>query len=105
MRNLSKILAVFAISMPLATVSACSSSPTQESTGEYVDSSVITTKVRAKITGDDSVSIFDIDVTTYKDVVQLSGFVNTAAEKSRAGQLAASVDGVREVKNNIVIKP
>jgi osmotically-inducible protein OsmY len=83
---------------------ACESTPTRESAGEYIDSSVISTKVRAKIADDKEVSIFDIDVTTFKDTVQLSGFVDTAVQKSRAGALAASVRGVRSVENNITIK-
>lgn len=96
---LAASMAAFAL-----TAAGCQSTPTQESTGEYVDATVISTKVRAQIAKDDQVSIFDIDVKTFKDRVQLSGFVNTRAQKVRAGQLAASVEGVRRVENNIVVK-
>ncbi len=96
---LAATMAIFALS-----VVGCESGPKKESTGEYVDATVISTKVRAKIAEDNTVSIFDIDVKTFKDTVQLSGFVNTRKEKIRAGQLAASVKGVRRVENNILVK-
>jgi osmotically-inducible protein OsmY len=96
---LAASMAIFALSAV-----ACQSTPTQESTGEYVDATVISTKVRAKIAQDKSVSIFPIDVTTFRDTVQLSGFVNSAEEKRRAGELARSVEGVRKVENNITVK-
>ena len=92
-------MAIFVLS-----IAGCASTSTRESTGEYVDATVISTKVRAKIAEDKSVSIFDISVKTFKDTVQLSGFVNSRKEKIRAGELAASVKGVRQVENNIVVK-
>lgn len=101
--NLRIFLSSFSI-VTLLAASACSPTPTRESTGEYVDSAVISTKVRAKLAADDPLSIFPIDVTTFRDVVQLSGFVSTAKEKRRAEEIAASVDGVREVKNDLVVK-
>ncbi len=67
-------------------------------------SSVISTKVRAKIADDPMVKITDIDVNAFKDTVQLSGFVNTPEEKARAGRIAASIEGVRRVENNITVK-
>jgi hyperosmotically inducible protein len=96
---LAATMAIFALS-----VVGCESTSQRESTGEYVDATVISTKVRAKIAKDNTVSIFDIDVKTFKNTVQLSGFVNTQKEKIRAGELAASVKGVRRVKNNILVK-
>jgi len=104
MKKASTLLLSATMAVLAGSLVACESTPTQESTGEYVDSSVISTKVRAKIADDKEVSIFDIDVTTFKDTVQLSGFVDTAAQKSRAGTLAASVKGVRSVENNITVK-
>lgn len=98
-RALAAVLAAAAIGL-----AGCESTPTQESTGEYIDSAVISTKVRAKIADDPTVSITDIDVNAFKDVVQLSGFVDSAEEKAKAGQLAASVEGVRRVENNITVK-
>jgi hyperosmotically inducible protein len=98
--------------MPLAvalvaatTIAACtSSSRTTESTGEYVDDAAITSKVKAALLGDSGLKSFDIGVETYKDVVQLSGFVNSDQVKARAGEIAAGVSGVRSVQNNLVVK-
>ncbi|MEJ2507994.1 MAG: BON domain-containing protein [Gammaproteobacteria bacterium] len=84
---------------------ACTSTPTQESTGQYIDSSVITSKVKTKLFEDSVTTGFDISVKTYKGVVQLSGFVDNASQKRRAEALARSVAGVRDVKNDLVIKP
>jgi len=86
---------------PLA---ACSSTPTSQSTGEYIDDATISNKVRAELIGDADLNIFQIDVTTYKGVVQLSGFVNSATAKERAGRVAAGVEGVKEVRNNLIVK-
>lgn len=85
-------------------VTGCSSTATSESTGQYVDDAAISTKVRAQLIGDKDLNVFQIDVTTYKGIVQLSGFVNSAAIKARAGEVAAGVAGVKQVKNNLVIK-
>jgi len=82
----------------------CAGSATKESTGEYVDDSAITAKVKAQFVQDSSVKATEIKVETYKGVVSLSGFVDTTDQKARAGQLAAGVTGVREVKNDITIK-
>lgn len=84
--------------------SGCAGTPTRESTGEYVDDASITTKVKAAFVKDDNVKAREVSVETFKGVVQLSGFVSTQEEKGRAGQLAAGVVGVRDVKNNIVVK-
>ena len=84
---------------------ACTSTPDQESFGQYIDSSVLTTSVKSSLFKDPLVKGFDIGVITYKGVVQLSGFVSTLEEKQQAGKLARQVKGVRAVKNNITIKP
>jgi len=83
---------------------ACTSSRTSESTGEYVDDSVITSKVKAALLNDSGLKSFDISVETFKDVVQLSGFVNSQDVKTRAGEVAAGVSGVRSIRNNLVVK-
>ena len=82
----------------------CASTPTRESTGEYVDNSVITAKVKAALLRDDAVKSSQIKVVTYKGVVQLSGFVDTADQKSAAGKDAAAVAGVTDVENNLIVK-
>jgi hyperosmotically inducible protein len=90
--------------MLIATFAACASTRTQESTGEYVDDSVITTKVKALLAGDDFLKSFQISVETFKGVVQLSGFVNSQQAADKAGQIARSVNGVTSVKNNLIVK-
>ena len=85
-------------------MAACSSTSTRESTGEYLDDSAVSNKVRAEFIGDKDLNIFQIDVTTFKGTVQLSGFVNSASVKARAGTVAASVQGVKEVRNNLIVK-
>jgi osmotically-inducible protein OsmY len=85
-------------------LAACAGSPTRESTGEYVDDTLITTKVKAKLLEDKQVSALRINVETFKGTVQLSGFANTSQEKQRAVELARSVPGVKAVKDNIVVK-
>ena len=104
MRKPSPILGGIAAVLLSTLTVACSSTPTSESTGQYVDSSVISNKVRAAIIKDPQLSIFQISVTTFKDVVQLSGFVNTEAQKEHAGQVARGVAGVKDVKNDLVVK-
>lgn len=83
----------------------CASSQTDQSTGQFVDDSAITAKVKAKLFEDPATSGFQINVTTFKRVVQLSGFVNDDASKARAGELAQSVPDVRDVENNVTVKP
>jgi osmotically-inducible protein OsmY len=82
----------------------CASTPTHESTGEYVDDSTITTKVKAAFVEDSSLKSLQISVKTYKGVVQLSGFVDTHDMVARAGELASQVAGVKDVKNDLVVK-
>jgi hyperosmotically inducible protein len=85
-------------------LAACASSRTTESTGEYVDDATITSKVKTALLNDSGLKSFKIGVETYKDVVQLSGFVNSDRVKARAGEVAAGVSGVRSVQNNLVVK-
>ena len=86
------------------TIAACtSSSRAAESTGEYVDDAVITSKVKAALLGDSGLKSFDISVTTGKDVVHLSGRVSTYEAKSHATQVASGIPGVRAVVNDIVV--
>ena len=83
---------------------ACASAQKQESTGEYVDDSVITTKVKAELANDDFLKSFQISVETYKGVVQLSGFVDSQETITKAGRIAGGVKGVKSVKNNLIVK-
>jgi len=104
MKKRNIVIHCLVLLMLIGTFVACASTRTQESTGEYVDDSVITTKVKAELAGDDFFKSFQISVETFKGVVQLSGFVNSQQAVDKAGQIARSVNGVTSVKNNLVVK-
>jgi osmotically-inducible protein OsmY len=82
----------------------CAGSRTQTSTGEYIDDRAISTKAKTALLADEEVSGFQVEVETFKGVVQLSGFVNTEAQAQKAEQIVRAVDGVQEVKNDIIVK-
>lgn len=88
----------------ITTLAACASTRTQESTGQYVDSSAITTQVKALLAADDFLKSFAIGVETHKNVVQLSGFVDSEKAREKAEKLAESVEGVKSVKNDLIVK-
>ena len=90
--------------MLIATFVSCASTSTRESTGEYVDDSVITTKVKSLLAADDFLKSFDISVETFKGTVQLSGFVSSQAAVDKAIQITRGVGGVKSVKNSLVVK-
>jgi len=96
----------FAVCIAIAMLFAagCAATSTRESTGEYIDDATITTKVKTAIFEDASLKVAQINVETYKSVVQLSGFVNSSADIARAGSVARSVRGVASVKNDIRLK-
>jgi osmotically-inducible protein OsmY len=103
--NISKRVATAIFTATVAfTIVGCSSTPTKESTGEYVDDSVITTKVKASIFNDPSLKATEINVETYKGAVQLSGFVAQAEDAKKAADIARGVKGVSSVKNDIRVK-
>jgi osmotically-inducible protein OsmY len=104
-----RIFPTFVLTSALVSLGAglgagCAGTATKDSTGEYIDDSTITAKVKAALIGDDAVKAFEIHVITFKGVVQLSGFVDNEGQKSEAGRDASGVDGVREVQNHISIK-
>jgi osmotically-inducible protein OsmY len=94
--------AVAAVS--LAVLAACAPTATKEGTGEYVDDSLITTKVKAALAEDPQVKATEVNVETFKGTVQLSGFVESSASAQRAVDLARQVTGVKDVKNNTQVK-
>ena len=87
-----------------ATFTACTSTRTYESAGEYVDDSVITTKVKSLLAEDDFLKSFQISAETYQGTVQLSGFVNSQQAVDKAGQIVRSVKGLKSLKNNLIVK-
>jgi osmotically-inducible protein OsmY len=88
----------------VTTLVACASTSKQSSTGEYVDDSVITTKVKSLLAADDFLKSFEISVETYKGTVQLSGFVSSQQAVDKAVQITRSVKGVKSVKNDLIVK-
>jgi len=104
MKKRNVVIHFLVLLMLVATLAACSSTSKQESTGEYIDDSVITTKVKSLLAADDFLKSFKIGVETYKGTVQLSGFVNSQQAVDKAVQTAWSVKGVTSVKNDLVVK-
>jgi hyperosmotically inducible periplasmic protein len=94
---------IVSLMLTLALIS-CAGNRTSASTGEYVDDSVISTKVKTALHMDDDVSGFQVNVETFKGTVQLSGFVDTQEQADRAEEIARGVDGVEDVDNNITVK-
>ena len=85
-------------------LSGCDALMSRETIGEYGHDTGITTSVKSAIAAERSLHMFQISVETLKDVVQLSGFVGTQAEKRKAGEIAANVEGVKSVKNNLIVR-
>ena len=98
------VLASIFTAITLATASGCAVTRHQETTGAYVDDSVVTTKVKGKFAEDKTVSAMAIQVETMKGVVQLSGFAKSEDEKMRAETIARGVNGVVDVHNDIIVK-
>jgi osmotically-inducible protein OsmY len=99
------VLQAVVIALAVATgMTGCAVTSGQESTGQYVDDAAITTRVKTRFAKDPTVSAMRIKVQTMKGVVQLTGFAKTEAEREQAAQLASSVPGVREVKNDVQVE-
>jgi len=104
MLKLNRIMKFLACLVLATSFMACASTRTHEGTGEYVDDTAITTKVKAAIFTDSELKVMQINVETFKGVVQLSGFVNSRATAQKAAEVARGVKGVVEVKNDLVVK-
>ena len=88
----------------IAAFTGCAATEKRESTGQYVDDSVITTKVKNAIMHEESLKVLQIKVGTYKGEVQLSGFVDSEQSIKKAEEIASGVNGVVSVKNDLVVK-
>ena len=99
-RNGISLLAIALV----ASLAGCAGSTTKSSTGEYIDDSAITTRVKSAMISDKEVSAGSINVETFKGTVQLSGFANSAKEADKAESIARNTKGVKQVKNDIQIK-
>lgn len=99
-----KRFGIFFLALALASVLGCASTPTQEGTGEYIDDTIITTKVKSAIYGEPTLKSTEINVETFKGVVQLSGFVSSSAAATKAVEVARGVKGVKSVKDDMRVK-
>ena len=88
----------------LVSLAACAPTPTREGTGEYIDDSMITGKVKAAFAADPTVKATQVQVETFKGTVQLSGFVDSRESAQKAVEIARGVKGVKSVKNDTVIR-
>ncbi len=100
--SLFRFLAAF---MLIAAAVGCQSTATQRSAGETVDDTTLTSRVKSNIIADQELSAFQIDVDTYRGVVQLNGFVDSQETANRAVEVASNTAGVESVENNLQIKP
>ena len=96
--------ATFFCAVLLASLLGCASTPKQEGTGEYLDDTVITTKVKTAVFSEPSLKSAEINVETFKGVVQLSGFVSSRADINKAVEVARSVKGAESIKNDMRVK-
>lgn len=99
-----KYISTIILAVMFATLLGCASTSKQESTGEYIDDSVITTRVKTAVFQEPTLKSAEINVETFKGVVQLSGFVNSAADINKAVEIARSIKGVASVKNDMRVK-
>lgn len=99
-----RIMKFLACLVLITSFMGCASTRTHEGTGEYVDDSAITTKVKSAIFTDSDLKVFQINVETFKGEVQLSGFVDSHQMSKKAEGVARSVHGVKGVKNNLIVK-
>jgi osmotically-inducible protein OsmY len=104
MKQLNRFSAFLAAVALAAAIVGCASTSKQEGTAEYVDDSVITLKTKTAIFNEPSLKSAEINVETFKGVVQLSGFVNSRADISKAVVVAQGVAGVKSVKNDMRLK-
>jgi osmotically-inducible protein OsmY len=104
MKKRNIVIHFLVLLMLIATFAACAATRTHESTGEFVDDSVITTKVKSLLAADDFLKSFEISVETFKGTVQLSGFVNSQKAVDKAEEIVMSVKWVKSIKNNLIVK-
>jgi len=104
MVKLHRIMKFMACCVLITAFLGCAATQKRESTGQYVDDSVITTKVKTAILDEATLKMLQINVKTFKGVVQLSGFVDSERSVTKAGEVAGSVNGVVSVKNDLVVK-
>ena len=102
--NTFKGISTFLVAITMMFMLGCASTAKHEGTGEYVDDTVITSKVKAAILEEPGLKSAEVNVETYKGVVQLSGFVSSQASVNKAAEIARGVHGVKSVKNDMRVK-
>lgn len=102
---LARQIGAAVLSAVLLTAAGCAVTSGQETSGEYASDAAITTRVKSAFASDNTVSATAISVETMKGVVQLSGFAKSQTEKDRAASLARQANGVKGVRNDIVVRP
>jgi len=102
--RLTHLLSALMLGLTLVSTAACTSTSTRQSTGEYIDDSAITAKVKTAIFSDPALKAFQISVQTYNGTVQLSGFVDSEEVAARAAEVAKGVSGVKAVENDLQVK-
>ena len=103
--NFRTTLTAAAMALAVLTTAGCAVSRGQESTGAYVDDATITTNVKAKLPEDKTTGGMSINVDTLNGTVAMSGFAKSQAEKDRASEIARTTSGVKEVRNNLIVRP
>jgi osmotically-inducible protein OsmY len=103
MKQLKRI-AGFVAALAMAATLGCAGTSTKESTGEYADDTLITSKVKTAIFNEPTLKSAEINVETFKGRVQLSGFVSTRANMDKAVSVAKGVGGVTSVKDDMRLK-
>ena len=104
MLKLSRVMKFLACLIVFTAFIGCAATEKRQSAGEYVDDSVITTKIKAAIFEEPTLKTMQIEVKTFKGEVQLSGFVDSAQSVTKAGEVARSVEGVTKVNNDLIVK-
>ena len=99
-----KRFTTFILMLAMFAFMGCASSPKQEGTGEYLDDTAITAKVKSAVFGEPTLKSAEINVETFKGIVQLSGFVSSQADINKAVEVTRGVGGVKSVKNDMRVK-
>ena len=104
MRELNWLRSALVAVAVTASIAACAPLQGRETAGEYVDDATITAKIKAELVRDDQLPASQIKVETMQQVVQLSGFVDSSTQKTKAATVARNTKGVKDVKNDIIVR-
>ncbi|MFZ1179914.1 MAG: BON domain-containing protein [Herbaspirillum sp.] len=102
--TISRRFAAFFFALFMLALAGCAATGQQASTGQIIDDSVITAKVKAAIFEEPSLKSLQISVETFKGIVQLSGFIDSSAASLKTTEVARGVEGVKDVRNSLIVK-